>query len=133
MKICLVSFTALPHHSAESIHIVMTSKSLNEVCNFELISPFKLWRPYTISKNLANYGIEKAKFKIKKFIQFKPNDTSMLNFIFKDKEALYYCRQGIVAKYFLSKNLKVVWEQHALPSETDISFLKHALKNEDFL
>lgn len=133
MKINLISFTALPHHSAESIHIAMTAKSLNEVNDFQLWSPFKPWRLSTLSKNISSYGLEKNSFDIKKTIQFKPNGTLMLNFIRKSKDEIYYCRQGLVAKFFLNKGLKVVWEQHALPSVNDLVFLKKAMTNSDFL
>ena len=65
-KLSLITFTAVPHHSAESIHMVMTAMELAKVCDFELITPAKIWRPQTFSKNLSVYDVDSKKIKHKK-------------------------------------------------------------------
>ena len=132
-KLKLVSFTALPHHSAESIHIVMTANELCEVSDFELVTPAKVWRGYTFSKKLDAYGSGLDTIKQSKFVQLFPNDTTFLRkYCTTDYNGVFYCRQCLVAKYFLDKGFKVGLELHTLPSDSDFLFLKKAFNNNNF-
>lgn len=132
-KLSLITFTAVPHHSAESIHMVMTAMELAKVCDFELITPAKIWRPQTFSKNLSIYDVDSKKIRHKKNIQFYPNDTSFL-FLHSLKEKKdIYCRQGIVADFFLKRNHEVLLELHSFPNSVDLKFLKEAMKTTAFL
>lgn len=133
-KILLVSLTAMPHHSAESIHIVMTANGLSKISDFELVTPYKIWRSKTFSKNLKLYGDNLEAIKQRKFLQLYPNDVSFLNKIVSKKEELiFYCRQMLVANFFLKKSKTAVLELHSLPSSGDVQSLKIALKNKNFI
>src|SRR5690606_2372340 len=132
-KISLVTFTAIPHHSAESIHMVMTAMEMAKICDFELISPAKLWRPQTFSKDLSIYDVDGSSIRHRKIIQLYPNDVFFLNTISKNKDHVVYCRQILVANYFLEKNIKVLLELHLLPTKEEIESLRLIVKHPKFV
>lgn len=134
MNINLISFTSIPHSSAESIHIVLTAESLAKYCNLTLYSTAKIWRHRTFSKNLGTYGIRRPSFNYKKILQFYPNDTFNLRCsIHSNSEDIFYCRQGVTTSYFFQKGQSVIWEQHGMPSNADMEFLKGAIDSPAFL
>lgn len=132
-KISLVTFTAIPHHSAESIHMVMTAMELAKICDFELVSPAKIWRKQTFSKDLSTYDVERNDIRHRKLLQLYPNDTFFLRTIGGSKNRVIYCRQVVVADFFLKRNFSVLLEVHSLPTEADFSFLKENFVNPRFI
>ena len=132
-KVSLVTFTAIPHHSAESIHMVMTAMEMAKICDFELISPAKLWRRQTFSKDLSIYDVDGSSIRHRKIIQLYPNDVFFLNTISKNKDHVVYCRQILVANYFLKKNIKVLLELHLLPTKEEIESLRLIVKHPKFV
>src|SRR5690606_15115941 len=132
-KISLVTFTAIPHHSAESIHMVMTAMELAKICDFELVSPAKIWRKQTFSKNLSTYDVDGTAIRHRKLLQLYPNDTFFLRTIGGSKNRVIYCRQVVVADFFLKRNFSVLLEVHSLPTEEDFEFLKDTFVNPRFV
>lgn len=133
INVSLVTFTAIPHHSAESIHMVMTAMELAKICKFKLVSPAKIWRRNTFSKDLSSYDVKSEGINHMKILQFFPNDTFSLRTIAKDKTTSIYCRQCIVGEYFLKRGHFVLLELHTLPNENEFLFLKNAFLNKKFI
>jgi glycosyltransferase involved in cell wall biosynthesis len=132
--ITIVTNTAIPYHSAESIHITMMCDQLARICEMELISSAKIWRPKTFSKDLRQYGVQNSLIKHKKRLQLFPKDFS---FFYKSKkwynDRVFYCRQIEVASYFLKKKATVLLEIHTLPSGLELEFIKNNLDNVQFI
>lgn len=134
IKLSLITFAALPHPSAEGVHMAMMAGAFSKVCDFELVSPLKIWRPKTVSKSLKLFGEDLDTMKHRKFLQLRPKDTFFLNTILsEDRKRVYYCRQSYAADFFLQKGRRVIWELHGLPSEMEFAFLKKAFNKQNFI
>src|SRR5690606_30984614 len=134
IKLSLVTFASLPYPSAEGVHMTMMANAFCNVVDFELISPFKIWRPKTLSTNLMLFGYGLDTIKHKKFLQLKPKQTFFLNSILSnDKERVYYCRQTYGANFFLKKKRRVILELHGLPSNDEFAFLKNVFMMTEFI
>lgn len=134
IKLSLITFAALPYPSAEGVHMAMMAGAFSKACDFELVSPLKIWRPKTISRSLKLFGEGLDEMKHRKFLQLRPKDTFFLNTILsKDKERVYYCRQSYAADFFLQKGRRVVWELHGLPSKMEFAFLNNAFNADNFI
>jgi len=134
IKLSLITYVALPYPSAEGVHMAMLAGAFSKVCDFELVSPVKVWRPKTASTSLKLFGSGLDDLKHRKFLQLRPKDTFFLNTILsQDRKQIYYCRQSYAADFFLRKGRRVVWELHGLPSEEEFRFLKRAFNASNFI
>ncbi|WP_187444039.1 glycosyltransferase family 4 protein [Sphingobacterium phlebotomi] len=106
---------------------------LAKICDFELVSPAKIWRKQTFSKNLSSYDVNGKEIRHRKLIQLYPNDTFFLRTIGGSKNRVIYCRQVVVADFFLKRNFSVLLEIHSLPIEEDFKFLKDTFVNSRFV
>ncbi|GGE45486.1 hypothetical protein GCM10007421_19560 [Halopseudomonas oceani] len=132
MKLYLITLAAFPFYSAESIHLAMFGKAMSKLCDFELLTPMKLWRRETWSFNLKKYyGIDVSDINQRKLLQVSPAGKSFVKraiAIAANNGGLVYARQQVVAEEALKNSVGFVWEIHALPSAAGLKLIDSGLK-----